>query len=325
MEAIFTRLGVQVASHTTASQPKAVAHLQAALEAGQPAIVWADMTRLAYNAAEPAPFPVTLPLVVYGYDEAAGVVSIADRARVPLTAALDELAAARARQGNLKNRLLTLALPALPADFSAVLRDSIRRTAHVFLNGPEKGPKVNFGLAGLLKWADMVVEKKDKKGWPRLFPPGGALYGNLIALYEAIELQGTGGGASRGLYADFLVEAAQVVGQTDLKRAADLFRQSAARWTELADTLLPDSVPLLKETRELLCRRDHLFRESGMASLEERRQIGERLRTIKGEAATRFPLSGAETAAMRGGLRERILTLHEAEKPAALALQGAVG
>jgi hypothetical protein len=52
-----------------------------------------------------------LPIVVFGYDEAGDSVAIADRARVALTTTTGELAAARSRVKETKQRILTLDQP----------------------------------------------------------------------------------------------------------------------------------------------------------------------------------------------------------------------
>jgi hypothetical protein len=218
---------------------------------------------------------------------------------------------------------MTLGTPARLDDLPAAIREGIRTCTRVFAQGPARGPKGNFGLAALLKWANSIADVKDKKSWPHVFPPGPYLVQALTAVFEAIETQGAGG-AARGLYADFLDEASAVLGQPELKDIAAQFRANAGRWSALANALLPDTVAPLKEMRELLLRRTRLFIEHGMETIEERQQITARLQAIQAEAATGFPMTDAAVAAFREELRERILELHDAEKEAVLALQSAI-
>src|SRR3990172_7681172 len=50
----------------------------------------------------------------------------------------------------------------------------------------------NFGLAALEKWASLLTDERDRKGWPRFFPAGRDLLAALLAVYVQIELRGRG-------------------------------------------------------------------------------------------------------------------------------------
>ena len=105
---IYERLGIQSNVRQTASADKGIKNLLEVLEDGSPAIVFADMFSLPYNAApHDEGMWVMLPILVYGYDENEDVVWIADRSRVPLTVTTEELASARGRTKKNKFRILT--------------------------------------------------------------------------------------------------------------------------------------------------------------------------------------------------------------------------
>ena len=87
--------------------------------------------------------------------------------------------------------------------------------------------------------------------------------------------------------------------------------------------MLPDELPLLKETRELKLRKKALFHE-GMSTLDERKAINARLTALKESAATDFPMSAGEYAAFRETLHTHILTISDLEKQAVAELQAAV-
>ncbi len=127
---MLSRLGVAQNVHQTAKPETAVRNLMTALEEGTPAIVWADMWSLPYNAlAWDEGMWAMFPVLVYGYDDEKDIVAIADRARVGLTTTTAELAQARGRAKNNKHRLITLEAPdaaKLPAAVSAGLWDCIR-------------------------------------------------------------------------------------------------------------------------------------------------------------------------------------------------------
>src|SRR5262249_42055614 len=144
---------------------------------------------------------------------------------------------------------------------------------NLFVEMPPKGARNNFGFAALKHWADVLVQKQGKHSWSKVFPPGRAMYNGLVTTFNSIEIYGTGGGGSRAIYADFLEEAADILGKPALKQVAPQFRKSAEAWRAFADALLPDSIPLFKETRELIRRKQTLFREQGMAAVETLREI----------------------------------------------------
>jgi hypothetical protein len=296
-----------------------------ALEEGRPVIAWAGQRGLSYNAMPSGADPGMMPLVVYGYELDVGGVYIADRSRLPLAAGTDEFEVARAVQGSLKNRSLTLEAPPRLKNLHVAIEAGIRRCARVMLEGPEKGPRANFGLAALRKWAGLVVDTRSPKGWLGTFAPGPHLYSAFTSCFEWIELRSSGAGAGRAMYGDFLTEAAPVLHKPHLEEAAALYRESASRWTSLARAMLPVEIPALKETRELLERKHRLFIEQGMDTLLERREIARRLEALKVEAATTFPTAENELVPFLAEIRDHILAVHDAEKAAVEAMHRAMG
>ena len=103
----------------------------------------------------------------------------------------------------------------------------------------------SFSLPAIRKWARLMTDQKNKKGWPVLFADRRGLYSTLTSLFEAIKLQGAPGGL-RGMYADFLLEAAAVVDDPRLMEPAQHYAALAAQWHALAEAALPDSVPQFK-------------------------------------------------------------------------------
>lgn len=102
------------------------------------------------------------------------------------------------------------------------IRESIAQTVDAHLNPPIK----NFGVSGMRHTAAQLLK------WPKLFKEK-ELRANLFNLYIFIEIGGTGGGCFRSMYARFLDEAAAVAKKAALKEAAELFRESARRFTAI--------------------------------------------------------------------------------------------
>src|SRR5688572_9577533 len=98
LERLFDRLGVVRTVKQTTDPVKAENNLLAALENGQPALVWADYCSLPYSTYDGGmgeEMYMMGPVVVYGLDK--DVVQIAGQSRVPLRAARKEFSMARAR------------------------------------------------------------------------------------------------------------------------------------------------------------------------------------------------------------------------------------
>ena len=177
---LLERLGAIRNPVHTPDPAKAVRKLEECLEDNMPAIVWADMFSLPYNALpQDDGMWAMFPIVVYGYDESTDRVWIADRARVPLYTTTSGLAAARGRVKNNKHRLLTLE-PPIPEKLPAAVRKGIWDCIKLFTEAPPKGSRNNFGLAAYGWWAELLTKPKARMSWEREFPAGARMYSGLV-------------------------------------------------------------------------------------------------------------------------------------------------
>lgn len=163
---------------------------------------------------------------------------IRDTPARPFALSLSDLAAARKKLRVGKQRLLTIA-PGKSPDWPDVFRDAIAACA-AGLHGKTKikGPMAkNFGLGGLRRWANALVDPKDPKAWSRVFPPAAAPAG-LAWSRHWIEHAGTGGAAFRPMYADFLDVAAKVMSAPELGKLAREYRALANAWRAFAESLV---------------------------------------------------------------------------------------
>ena len=299
------RTGVSAHVLQTADPQAAMEYLDRSLGEGMPVIVWADRARLPWGWAPAPSGPWMAPVLVYGVD--GETVHVADRARVPLSCSVDELAAAWGAQANASHKAVTLRPAPEPSDLGAAAAEAIRSCVEGFLGAPN----AHFGLAALLKWSDLLTDMDDRKGWPALFGGERILYANLVRAFMYIEQEGTGGGAARPLYADFLDEVADLLKRPELRRAADRYRECGMLWTRLARTFLPDH---FRRTREVLMLREARFRGGGLPGVEE----GRRLDEIAGQAEIPNP------AGLRAEVRRMLLEVHRAEQDAVMALSSAI-
>lgn len=326
LDTLLERLALPREVLQTSKPETAMKNLLDVLESGHPALVWVDLFSLPYNLLNPTQMWAMVPVVVYGVE--GDTVYIADRANQPLTITVEELMKARGRVKDDKFRVMDLDTPDMDKLPAAVLK-GIWQCISLFTDAPPKGKRDNFGLAALQHWADMLVNTRNKHSWERYFPVGSRLYNALAGdlgqpgLFDWIMIWGGSDEAERALYADFLDEAALILNKPDLKAASELFRQSAQVWNALALDVLPDNMPLLKETRELKLQKQVLFR-AGQSTIEERKAMNNRLKQLKEAAATDFVMSDADYKAFREKLREHVLHIYEIEKSAVDAMQAAV-
>ena len=322
-DTILDRLGAPREVRQTADPATAERQLNAALEAGEAPIVWADVYSLPYYQMGPsAQMWMMRPLVVVG--RAGDDYLLADGARRPWTVGAVVLSAARGRVKQERFRLMTLE-PPNPERLAAAVQAGLRQCVSLYTEAPPKGARDNFGFAAYEKWARLLVNSKHKQSWARLFPRGPALFQALGGSLRHPGLLGwvmtwtTAEDADRRVYADFLDEAALILGRPALQAAGEQFRAAAEAWHALALAALPGSdreAPLLKEARELMLRRRALFVEGGEAVTEERGAIRERLEEIRQAMEAGFPLSETEVGALLSGLSARVAEISAIEREA---------
>ncbi len=319
LDTLFERLAIPRDVAQTTHPDKAEQNLRDVLEGGRPAIVWADMFSLPHNnlSYDQRSWGMT-PLLVYGYDD--GKAYLADRANCGIVVDADVLQQARGRVAKEKFRVMTLDAPDMSRLPGAVSK-GIWQCISLYTDAPPKGKRENFGLAALEHWAKMLTNTRNKHSWARYFPPGErlwmALAGNAVqpGAYSWIQ-QGAGNSAERGMYADFLDEAAVILNKPGLKEAAALFRQSEQAWHTLGDQILPATVPLLAEAADLLTRKRTVFIQQGADAMAAIKDINTRLTTMRKEAAKKFPLTDAEVTAFQEGLAQQLQTIITIERDA---------
>jgi len=328
LQTLLERLAIPQDLFQTADPKKGERNLIEVLEGGRPAIVWADAFSLPYNtpAADQAMWGM-LPILVYGYE--GGKAYIADRSGKPLTAAVDELARARSRVKKDKFRVLALGAPD-PKKVPGAVQKGIWQCIELFTEPPPKGTRDNFGFAAYQKWADMLTSTRNPQSWERLLAPGSRMY---AALAGSEHQPGAFGWArtfpsnqvdDRMLYADFLDQASLILRKPKLKAAGAKFRASSAAWQLLGVALLPDEVPLFKETRQLLIRKRDHFVSKGEAAPEDRKKISARLAEIRASIDKKFPLSSEGAAALRAQVAEQVSKVSEIERQAIELMQAAM-
>jgi hypothetical protein len=233
LPAVLGRLGAGYAEeHSTATKPALVA-LHRALDAGRPVYCTVDLTALPWHGGEAAYSETPHGVVVAGRHD--GTLYLDDSSVVPLAMPEPDFADAWSRHRKGRHHRIILTVPPASVDLSAAVRDAIATTvAH--LTGPVLGHSFdsNFGFSGMSKLATQLRDTRTKAGWTKRFGSPVNFFHGVRRLYECLELQFTAPGATRPLYAEFLDEAAPILGRPLLGEAAGLLRESGAAWSRLA-------------------------------------------------------------------------------------------
>ena len=325
---ILERLGIAQDIQQTNKPEIAEKNLQNALESGLYPILWADQFSLPYNCL-PVDEPMWGMMPILALETDGASVAIADRSSQPFHLSMAELTRARGRVKDDKYRLTTLDAPQTTKLASAVHK-GICQAISLFTEEPPRGGRDNFGFAAYEKLAGLLVNTRNKQSWERFFAPGIRMYHALAGspvqpgAYHWVNTWGAADGAERGLYADFLLEAAAILKKLSLKEAAEKFRESHKLWLAFAEALLPDDVPLLGESKTLIQKKHNLFIEKGEAALPEIQQVNSRLNEILSQSETDFPLSNAQAADLRANLRDILVKISTVERQAIDLLQNAI-
>ena len=325
---MLERLGIMQDIQQTNKADVAEKNLKNTLETGLSPLVWTDYFSMPYNdlPAEGAMWGMMPILAVKSDGE---TVTVADRSNQPMDVSMKTLTQARGRVKEDKYRLITLDTPK-PTKLAGAVHKGICQTIKLFTEKPPKGARDNFGFAAYEKLANMLVNTRNKQSWERYFAPGVRMYHALAGspvqpgAYDWVNIWGSADGAERGLYADFLDEAAMILKKPALKDSAEKFRESYQLWLTFGESLIPDEIPLLGESKKLIQNKYDLFINKGADALPDIKKSNARLRELLKESENDFPLSQAESADFRANLRAILLKISTVERDAVELLQNAI-
>ena len=298
------RLGLHAQIHETTSRAAAERQLHATLDRGLPAIVWAD-AQLLGNSHSPAWLEGRggHPVVVYGRDGSSLLVD--DRSRGRLTIDAGRVSKARSRIGSFKHRLIEID-PDLVAIDDQRMVDGVRSGLELQVEHL-RARSDSFSLPAWRKWARLTTDTRNPKAWPRVFADGQGLAGVLASLYLAAGPTGERAGNLRPLYAEFLVQAASLLGRPALREVAGLWREAGRSWDALVDLALPlDRTPL-----------GDLRRAIDRAEADRWR--------LQRELDEAFPMSAGDVQELFAEIGSRVRSIYDAEVEAVDALAAAIG
>ncbi len=318
VDALCERIGVTAEFHETGGMKKAGQTLHDALAAGRPAILWLERELLDYYNRDPDDTGwFSWVVTACGYDPATDRFTIDDTGAAPFTVPGASLTAARQRIPSFKNRLLLLSPPE-SMDLPAAIKDGIQGNIEYL------GSKsTSFALPTVRKWARMLTDTKNAKGWPTVFAGGKCLFSGLVSVYEGIMHEGSDGTALRCMYADFLSEAAAVLGSSALEDAAREYRAIGAKWRALAEMSLDPAVEPLAAVRDILDRREAAIRVGGDDQADTIVRLGKELEAMRPEEDAGFPRDEAWINDLFGRMQAQISDIFAHENAALDVLRDA--
>ena len=309
------RLGVPVEIHETSGERRAAGHLRDAVASGLPAIAFISAADLPYwHLPSEQSGMWGHAIVVYGQQSDRFLVD--DRNLKPLSLPGQDLSASRGRIPSYKNRLLVVDPAAVELDNDALLQAVESGLADQVEHLSSKSD--SFSLPAIAKWARMLVDERNPKGWGQVFVDGRGLVEALVSAHEGVSEVGIEGGNLRLLYADFLQEAAKITGRS-LGEAERAYRKAAKSWEEFASVCL--EVPVVTEIVDLDRQRRNAIRQ-GDQGWDEAEAAGLRSARLRKSDVN---LGEGDRRKLFEQMAETLRVVHGNEVTALQALVDAVG
>ncbi len=261
-ENLACNLGISIETYATSSTMKAYNEMKQLIDKNVPVIIYVDMNALSYLGMPQDVHFGGHTVVVFGIDEVEGIAYVSDRdskkrsitlnpAEKPSDyhkVALDELSRARDSRYNPyppKNKWLTFDLSGMWKIDQNIIFEAIRETCTVMRCPPMK----NLGLNAIRHFAQKVKEWKNynEENFKR------ATFNAFIMIDEK---GGTGGGAFRRMYGNYLRECAPITGLEEMESIGKEYVTLSEWWDDVADKLFEMStsgnVNELDEVADLL-------------------------------------------------------------------------
>lgn len=295
----------------SSSRGASTKQLTKALEDGHTPILWVNVINLPYLFLSGRP---TMFYTIVVYERDGNDFIVGDLGPTVARMSVEELEEARDAKYVTKFRSVIIKdAPAKP-DLREMVTERIRGMCSQMIEGLGIA---NFGLEAYAKWAEMLTNTKNKKGWSQCFTDGPSLQRALSSVYGQIKMRGFGGSAFRSMYADFLDQSAGILKKPALKKIAEQFREAEASWNNIALAALPDSIPVLKETRDAIDRRAALLQKPRTPKIdEELDSLRTRLLELRESSTDRLALSAADKLDLFSNMRARILETEPIERAA---------
>ncbi|MFW5714017.1 MAG: DUF4872 domain-containing protein [Brevefilum sp.] len=315
LETLTNRLNLSVNFHEYETEKAAQNALQKTLKQEKLAIVWVDKAFLPYHELpESLKGYINHQVAVYARDSRLWRLYLDDLCSQPIEIREKTFTAARANMS--QNDFLVMVyegsrdlnVQELRGVITQGIRDCVTQLTR---------PLKTIGISTLETWAEKLVDRHDRSGWPQVFQNQKGLFPVLRTVYESIKLNGTGGFALRKTYADFLHEAAGILNNPAFNAVAGQYLQLSNHWSILAENALPSRISDFDRIKSLLNKRYKAFQEHDLKTCKKTVQD---LNTLEAKIIADFPLNDTETGRLFEKMSQQIKLISELEMSAALRL-----
>jgi hypothetical protein len=253
---------------------------------------------------------------VLRFDEEAEEFELDDAAERPIPIDAARLRLARSEVEGARNRMIELVKQPSGGDTARAAMEALRETLRMHAAAPIG----NRGIAGIRTLASRMRQSGRRGGWAESFPGGAALYHALASLYRWIEHGSAGTALGRSLWVAYLRELGEVRGFAGLADELEGWADIAQRWSNLAESALPQDVPRLQEARRLMESKYIAYRREGLDAARTIVATHSRLAAVATEMDAEFPLNQDGTLELLDDLSVRLEDLAALEGAACARL-----
>ncbi|MFX1512663.1 MAG: DUF4872 domain-containing protein [Promethearchaeota archaeon] len=319
---IASRLGIKLTIHETTSQERFVKTLVNSLNGNRPVIVFPSLGKLKKRLIFPySALSLSSGLaphygaIIYGIDEDTGRTHILDRRTYSFTLSLEELAEVRSKW---KHKAFIVQSSPKMKNVEHAIRAGITDCYNELLKGFNR----NIRVDAFQVWAERLVDLKHKQGWITF--TNNQLYDHFVKIHGIILYFLSSQGGLRSIYANFLEEASDIINNFKLKEVSSLYRNLSDKWGELAKKILPESIPLFKDTCESLKKYNTLFLNHNQSQMNALEETHDAIKTIRVRAIDSWPFNRDETINFLKEISQHLLSIHKEEKKSIMALKSVV-
>lgn len=308
------RLGINMDIRETKSTKRSQRTIDEALAHGKPIVVWTDKACISYHGLlEKHKRHFFYVIGVHG--KTGDKYIIDDLAQNEWTLTIEAFIEAHEPITSNKQRTITFH-PTHDIDLKLAVMDGIQD--HLEHLGRDSE---TFSLPVYAKWAKMMIDPKNKKGWHTVFKKRAGLYVTLQSVYEGITFDDTDGAGLRDIYADFLTEVGKLI-EADLRDAIQAYRTCAELWRGFANTAFSDDVPEFAHAKQLMQARYSNFAKQDVDALSKNVQDLNDLeeRYINDN----FPLNDKQVDTLFEAMHDRLNAIYDAEQAALKSLKSAI-
>ena len=219
------------------------------LDIGAPVILQTDIYHLPYYDSD-THYPGHV-ITVWGYDRDNKVFFVTDTEReAVLQVPFEKMRKARFSADGILNIQGNLFAPqslSKPENMSHIILQAVKENSRVIIEGYDEisgMDGIEGGLCALEKWELEILNWKNLKDWQWA----------ARFTYQTTEKRGTGGGAFRLMYADFLNEAAEYVPEISSYGLPQQMHDIGLAWRELSMVLKKTSDKSAPDFEEAFCK-----------------------------------------------------------------------